>query len=110
VWWFSARLSGKRGQKLFGKSNKTSYLCVVDKEIEPNKNMKRVFKVKEVIAILTAQGWRLDRQNGTSHRQFKHPTIRKTVTVDGKLSADVEVDNLKSMERQSGLRFRDFGK
>jgi len=70
--------------------------------------MKRTFKVKEIIAILISQGWYLDRQNGTSHRQFKHPTIRRTVTVDGKLSDDVEVNNLKSMERQSGLRFRDF--
>jgi len=72
--------------------------------------MKRVFKVKEVIDILTSQGWYLDRQNGTSHRQFKHPTIRKTVTVDGKLSQDVSINNLKSMEQQSGLRFQDFVK
>jgi len=70
--------------------------------------MKRTFKVKEIIEILISQGWYLDRQNGTSHRQFKHPTIRRTVTVDGKLSEDVEINNLKSMERQSGLRFRDF--
>jgi predicted RNA binding protein YcfA (HicA-like mRNA interferase family) len=72
--------------------------------------MKRVFKVKEIIAILISQGWYLDRQNGTSHRQFKHPTIRSTVTVDGKLSEDVDINNLKSMERQSGLRFKDFVK
>ena len=70
--------------------------------------MKRVFKVKEIIAILISQGWYLDRQNGTSHRQFKHPTVRRTVTVDGKLSGDVEIENLKSMERQSGLKFKDF--
>jgi len=76
--------------------------------IENNCKMKRTFKVKEIIAILISQGWYLDRQNGTSHRQFKHPVIRRTVTVDGKLSGDVSIDNLKSMERQSGLRFRDF--
>jgi predicted RNA binding protein YcfA (HicA-like mRNA interferase family) len=70
--------------------------------------MKRIFKVKEIIEILISQGWYLDRQNGTSHRQFKHPTIRRTVTVDGKLSVDVSMDNLKSMERQSGLKFKDF--
>ena len=79
--------------------------------------MKRVFtvyfvrstsKVREVIDILTSQGWYLDRQNGTSHRQFKHHTVRKTVTVDGKLSQDVSIDNLKSMQRQSELNFRDF--
>jgi predicted RNA binding protein YcfA (HicA-like mRNA interferase family) len=70
--------------------------------------MKRVFKVKEIIAILISLGWHLDRQNGTSHRQFKHPTIRRTVTVDGKLSEDVELNNLKSMEKQAGIKFRNF--
>ncbi|MDR2042687.1 MAG: type II toxin-antitoxin system HicA family toxin [Tannerella sp.] len=70
--------------------------------------MKRIFKVKEIISILLLQGWYLDRQNGTSHRQFKHPFIKRTVTVDGKPSVDVSPDNLKSMERQSGLNFRDF--
>jgi predicted RNA binding protein YcfA (HicA-like mRNA interferase family) len=70
--------------------------------------MKRIFKIKEIISILESRGWYLDRQNGTSHRQFKHRDIRRTVTVDGKLSKDVELDNLKSMERQSGIKFRDF--
>lgn len=70
--------------------------------------MKKVFKVSEIIRILTKQGWYLARQNGTSHRQFKHTSIRRTVTVDGKLSEDVVIDNLKSMEAQSGLKFRDF--
>jgi predicted RNA binding protein YcfA (HicA-like mRNA interferase family) len=70
--------------------------------------MKRIFKVREIIEILTSQGWYLDRQTGTSHRQFKHPTIRRTVTVDGKLSVDVEWKNLKSMELQAGIKFRDF--
>lgn len=70
-------------------------------------SMKRVFKIREIIRILESHGWYKDRQNGTSHRQFKHPTIRKTVTVDGKLSEDVSIDNLKSMERQSGIKFKD---
>ena len=71
-------------------------------------NMKRTFKVQEIIKILISQGWYKDRQSGTSHRQFKHPVIRRTVTVDGKLSDDVDINNLKSMERQSGLKFKDF--
>lgn len=70
--------------------------------------MKRVFKVREVIRILTSQGWYLARQNGTSHRQFKHSIIRRTITVDGKPSDDVSIDNLKSMEMQFGLKFKDF--
>ncbi len=68
--------------------------------------MKRVFKVHEIIKILTSQGWYLARQNGTSHRQYKHSTIRRTVTVDGKPSDDVWIDNLKSMEKQSGVKFK----
>jgi len=70
--------------------------------------MKRVFTVREIIKILIGQGWYLARQNGTSHRQFKHPAIKRTVTIDGKPSQDVLIDNLKSMERQSGLKFKDF--
>jgi predicted RNA binding protein YcfA (HicA-like mRNA interferase family) len=68
--------------------------------------VKRVFKVREIIQILTHAGWFLDRQNGTSHR--KHPAIRRTITVDGKLSEDVSMNNLKSMEKQSRLKFKDF--
>jgi len=70
--------------------------------------MKKVFKVKEVIKILEGLGWYIDRQHGTSHRQFKHPTIRRTVTVNGKLSDDIWIENLKSIEKQAGIRFRDF--
>ena len=70
--------------------------------------MKRVFTIREIIKIPIGQGWYLARQNGTSHRQFKHPSIKRTVTVDGKLSMDVSIDNLKSMEKQSGLKFKDF--
>jgi len=70
--------------------------------------MKRVFKVHEIIKILLDKGWYLDRHKGTSHRQFKHTTIRRTITVDGKPSDDVSIDNLKSMEKQSGLKFKDF--
>jgi len=70
--------------------------------------MKRVFKVREIISIIESQGWYLARHKGTSHRQFKHATIRRTITVDGKPSEDVSIDNLKSMEKQSGLKFKDF--
>lgn len=70
--------------------------------------MKRVFKIREIIRILESLGWYQARHEGTSHRQFKHPTIRKTVTVDGKPSDDVNILNLKSMERQSGIKFKDY--
>jgi len=70
--------------------------------------MKKVFKVREVIRIIEGLGWYLDRQKGTSHRQYKHPMIRSTVTINGKYSDDVWIENLKSIEKQSGIRFKDF--
>ena len=70
--------------------------------------MKRVFKVKEIISILISQGWYMDRQNGTSHRQFKHPTIRSTATVNGKLSEVIWIENLKRIERQTGINFKNL--
>lgn len=70
--------------------------------------MKRVFKIREIIKILKGNGWYLARQKGTSHQQFKHVTIRSTVTIDGKPSDDVLLDNLKSIEKQCGLKFKDF--
>lgn len=76
--------------------------------VENIRSMKRVFKIHEIIKILESQGWYLARHKGTSHRQFKHPSIRRTITVDGKPSDDVSIDNLKSMEKQSGLKFKDF--
>lgn len=70
--------------------------------------MKSVFKIREIIKIIKDNGWYLARQNGTSHQQYKHPTIRSTVTIDGKPSNDVSLDNLKSIEKQCGLKFKDF--
>lgn len=88
----------------FGKVTKIVTFVACDKL----SSMKRLFTIREVIKILTSLGWYLARQNGTSHRQFKHPTIRRTVTVDGKLSEDVSMNNLKSMEKQAGIKFKDY--
>jgi len=38
--------------------------------------------VREVIKLIEADGWYLDRQR-SSHRQFKHPTKPGLVTVAG---------------------------
>ena len=70
--------------------------------------MKKVFTVREIIQILIKMGWYLDRHKGSSHRQFKHRTISRTVTVNGKFSDTLSIDNLKSIEKQSGLKFKDF--
>jgi len=48
-------------------------------------------KVKDLIALLEADGWRQVRMKG-SHRQFHHPVKSGTVTVAGKPSVDTTRD------------------
>lgn len=64
----------------------------------------RVVKILKIIKTLKKDGWFIDRQNG-SHRQFKHPSKKGTVTVNGKPSDDVWGKLLSSIEEQSGLVF-----
>jgi predicted RNA binding protein YcfA (HicA-like mRNA interferase family) len=59
-------------------------------------------KVREVIAILQADGWRLVAMSG-SHRQFKHHTKPGRVTVSGHLGDDMPKGTLGSVRRQAGL-------
>jgi len=60
-------------------------------------------KVREVIRLLEANGWRLDRTKG-SHRQFKHPTNPNVVTVPGKEPDDIPTGTLHNILRKSGLK------
>ena len=60
-------------------------------------------KVKELIALIEADGWVQVRQKG-SHRQFHHPFKSGTVTVSGKYSVDVPPETLNSMLKQAGLK------
>ena len=64
----------------------------------------KVVKVSKIIHDLEKAGWRIDRMRG-SHREYVHPTKKGTVTVNGKKSDDVCGFLLKSIERQSGMRF-----
>lgn len=66
--------------------------------------MKTV-KVSAIIEALKKDGWYLDKHEGTSHRQFKHPTKKGKVTINGKSSDDRSGFLLKSIERQSGIKF-----
>ncbi|HEX7362147.1 MAG TPA: type II toxin-antitoxin system HicA family toxin [Bryobacteraceae bacterium] len=50
-------------------------------------------KVREVIRILEADGWRFHSQTG-SHRHFKHPSKSGRVTVAGKPSMDLHPKTL----------------
>jgi len=60
-------------------------------------------KVKELIALIAADGWIQVRTKG-SHRQFHHPTKSGTVTVSGKPSVDVPPGTLNSALKQAGLK------
>ena len=64
----------------------------------------KVVKVSELIRLLKKDGWYLAHQKG-SHRQFRHPSKKGKVTVNGKLSDDRSGELLKSIEQQSGLKF-----
>jgi predicted RNA binding protein YcfA (HicA-like mRNA interferase family) len=60
-------------------------------------------KVKELIKIIESDGWEQTRMRG-SHRQFKHPDKKGTVTVAGKPSVDIPPGTLNSVLKQAGLR------
>lgn len=59
-------------------------------------------KVREVVAVLEANGWRLVRQRG-SHRHFRHPDAPLVVTLAGKPSTTVPPGTLGNIRRSSGL-------
>jgi predicted RNA binding protein YcfA (HicA-like mRNA interferase family) len=60
-------------------------------------------KVKDVIKLLTDNGWQHVRTRG-SHRQFKHPSKPGLVTVAGKLSVDIPPGTLNNILKQAGLK------
>lgn len=64
--------------------------------------MKR-YKVREVIEMLEADGWRIISING-SHRQFVHPTKKGRVTVNGHNSQTLSQFLLNSIFKQAGWR------
>jgi predicted RNA binding protein YcfA (HicA-like mRNA interferase family) len=59
-------------------------------------------KVREVLAMLRADGWYLVAWRG-SHRQFKHPVKRGRVTVAGNTGDELSLGTLKSILKQAGL-------
>jgi predicted RNA binding protein YcfA (HicA-like mRNA interferase family)/predicted RNase H-like HicB family nuclease len=60
-------------------------------------------KVRELISLLEDDGWLMVRMRG-SHRQFQHPSKAGTVTVAGKMSADIPPGTLRSALKQAGLK------
>ena len=75
---------------------------VVDKRFRSK--VRTIRKFKHVVKFLKEDEWYLERTKG-SHRQFKHPVKFGTVTVSGKMNADVRPGTLKSILRQAGLKF-----
>ncbi|MDE6296647.1 MAG: type II toxin-antitoxin system HicA family toxin [Muribaculaceae bacterium] len=57
-----------------------------------------------MLKALLADGWYIVAVRG-SHRQLKHPEKVGKVTLNGKPSSDIYGSELKSVERQSGLKF-----
>jgi len=64
--------------------------------------MKR-YKAKEVIKLLESEKWYLKYING-DHRQFKHPTEKGKVTVNGKLNDTLSQELLNNIWKQAGWR------
>ena len=60
-------------------------------------------KVKELGALLAADGWVQVRQRG-SHRQYYHPWKPGTVTLSGKSNVEVPPGTLRSVLKQAGLK------
>jgi predicted RNA binding protein YcfA (HicA-like mRNA interferase family) len=63
----------------------------------------RTTKVREVLALLDADGWYLVTMRG-SHRQFKHPDKAGRVTVAGKPGDDLSPGTLNSIVKQAGFK------
>ena len=62
------------------------------------------YSSREVIERLKADGWYLVAVVG-SHHQFKHPTKKGRTTVKHPVK-DIPTKTLKSIETQSGLKFK----
>ncbi len=64
----------------------------------------KVLKTSAVLKALLNDGWYIVKQKG-SHRQLKHPTKSGKVTLNGAPSSDIWGDELKSVSKQSGIKF-----
>ena len=60
-------------------------------------------KVRDVIKLLEADGWRLVATKG-SHRQYEHPSKKGVVTVPGHFGDDMPPGTLASVFRQAKLK------
>lgn len=64
--------------------------------------MSKSLSSREVIQILTADGWTLARTKG-SHHQYKHPTKKGIVTVKHP-TKDLKAKTQRSIFKQAGIK------
>jgi predicted RNA binding protein YcfA (HicA-like mRNA interferase family) len=63
-------------------------------------------KVRDVIRLIEADGWRFERQRG-SHRIYRHPEKPGTVTVAGHRGKDLPIGTLENIIWQAKLKGRE---
>ena len=66
--------------------------------------MAKIYSSREIIQILEADGWYLQKIVG-SHHHFKHPTKKGKTTVPHP-KKDILSGTLDSIKKQSGLKFK----
>ena len=66
-----------------------------------------IAKVRDLLRVLHEDGWFLERQTG-SHRQFRHPSKKGTVTVNGHESDTLSHGLVNGILKQSGLKKEDL--
>ncbi|MXX80615.1 MAG: addiction module toxin, HicA family [Chloroflexi bacterium] len=59
-------------------------------------------KVRDAIRVVEKDGWYLVRTRG-SHRHFKHPRKRGTVTIPGQSSKQLPDGTWHNIKKQAGL-------
>lgn len=64
----------------------------------------KIIKARKILKALEKDGWILRHQVG-SHAQYVHPTKSGKVTINATGNDDIYGDLLKSIEKQSGLKF-----
>jgi predicted RNA binding protein YcfA (HicA-like mRNA interferase family) len=62
-----------------------------------------VIKVRDILALLEKDGWRLARTRG-SHRQYRHADKPGLVTVAGHPNDNLAPGTLNSILKQAGLK------
>jgi len=66
-----------------------------------------IAKVRDLLRMLRVDGWSLERRTG-SHRQFRHPWKKGTVTVNGYESETLSHGPVNAIVKRAGLTKEDL--